>query len=118
MIGWGAEHRQNLIAAEELAQEGIGVEVIDLRSLYPLDRKTIVSSVNKTGRCVISHEAPLTQGFGAEIVAILMEESFLHLEAPVMRCAGLDTPFPHTLEEIYLPDSQKVKKAILQVIHY
>lgn len=118
LIGWGAQHQQNLIAARELTQEGHSIEVIDLRTLNPLDRATITQSVQKTGRCVVSHEAPKTQGFGAEISALITELCFLSLEAPVKRCCGLDTPFPHTLEQSYLPNSSRVKKAILETLKY
>lgn len=114
LIGWGAQHRQNLLAAEEIE----GVEVIDLRTLNPLDRETIIQSVKKTGRCVVAHEAPLTQGFGAEISALIMEKCFLSLEAPVKRCCGLDTPFPHTLEKEYLPDKERVQRAIIETLEY
>ncbi len=118
LIGWSAQHQQNLQAAHELAQEGIEVEVLNLRTLNPLDRDAIVNSVRKTGRCVVAHEAPLTMGFGAEIAALIMEQCFLSLEAPVHRCCGLDTPFPHTLEHEYLPDAYKVKQAILDTLEY
>ncbi len=118
LIGWGAQHHQNMQAAQELEEKGIDVEVINLRTLNPLDIETIVCSVEKTGRCLVAHEAPQTQGFGAEIAAQIMERCFLHLEAPVKRCCGLDTPFPHTLEKEYLPDAFKVKQAILDVLDY
>lgn len=116
LIGWGAQHHQNMEAAEALADE-CDIEVINLRTLNPLDINTIVTSVQKTGRCVIAHEAPKTQGFGAEIAAQVMEKCFLHLEAPVRRCCGLDTPFPHTLENDYLPDADRVKEAIIDTIN-
>ncbi len=119
LIGWGAQHHQNMQAAQELFDERkIEVEVINLRTLNPLDINTIVVSVQKTGRCVVSHEAPKTQGFGAEIAALLMEKCFLNLEAPVRRCCGLDTPFPNTLEIEYLPDAYKVKKAVLETLEF
>ena len=119
LIGWGAQVHQNLAAALEVEKLGRGtVEVIDLRTLQPLDIETLVASVEKTGRCVIAHEAPLTQGFGGELAALLQERCFLHLEAPINRCAGLDTPFPHTLEENYLPDSPRVQMALLQTLSY
>lgn len=118
LIGWGAQHHQNMQAAEALSQEGIDVEVINLRTLCPLDVNAITASVQKTGRCVVAHEAPLTMGFGAEIASIIMEKCFLHLEAPIRRCCGLDTPFPHTLEDEYLPDAKKVKKAVLETLQY
>ena len=118
LIGWGAQHHQNMQAAEEVSEEhGIDVEVVNLRTLAPLDTTTIINSVRKTGRCVVAHEAPKTQGFGAEVVAMLVERCFWHLEAPIKRCCGLDTPFPHTLEKEYLPDAYKVKSAILDVAH-
>ncbi len=116
LIGWGAQHHQNMQAAEELSEEGIDVEVLNMRTLHPLDRNAIVASVQKTGRCVVSHEAPKTQGFGAEIAAQVMEQCFWHLEAPVRRCCGYDTPFPHTLEHQYLPDAYKVKQAVLDTL--
>lgn len=118
LIGWGAQHHQNMEAAEDLAKEGIDVEVLNLRTLNPLDINTIVCSVNKTGRCVISHEAPKTQGFAAEIASQIMEKCFLRLEAPIKRCCGLDTPFPNTLEKEYLPDAYKVKYAVLATMKF
>lgn len=118
LIGWGAQHHQNMQAAEELQKRHIDVEVLNLRSLNPLDINAIVVSVKKTGRCVISHEAPLTQGFGAEISSQIMERCFLSLKAPVKRCCGLDTPFPNILEKEYLPDAHRVIQAIVDVIEY
>lgn len=117
LIGWGAQHHQNMEAAESLAKEnGIDVEVLNLRTLNPLDINAIVTSVQKTGRCVVAHEAPKTQGFGAEIASQIMESCFYHLESPVMRCCGLDTPFPNVLEKAYLPDAFRVKKAVLDLV--
>lgn len=113
LIGWGAQHHQNMQAAE-----GMDVEVINLRTLNPLDIETIAASVKKTGRCVVAHEAPLTQGFGAEIAARIMEHCFLYLEAPVKRCCGWDTPFPHTLEHEYLPDAYRVKQALIETQNF
>lgn len=119
LIGWGAQHHQNMEAAVELQDKhSISVEVINLRTLNPLDINTIISSVEKTGRCVIAHEAPRTQGFGAEIAAQISEKCFLHLEAPVKRCCGLDIPFPNILEKEYLPDAYKVVKNVLEVMEY
>lgn len=118
LIGWGAQHHQNMEAAEELQKRGIDVEVLNLRSLNPLDINAIVVSVQKTGRCVIAHEAPLTQGFGAEISSQIMERCFLYLKAPVKRCCGLDTPFPNILEKEYLPDAKKVVRAVVDVMEY
>lgn len=117
LIGWGAQHHQNMEAANELAEQNhIDVEVINLRTLNPLDIKTIISSIEKTGRCVIAHEAPKTQGFGAEIATQIMEKCFYHLKAPIRRCCGLDTPFPNSLEKEYLPDAFRVKKALLDTM--
>lgn len=119
LLGWGAQHHQNMQAAEELHQSHhLEVEVINLRTLNPLDLDAIVNSVRKTGRCVISHEAPKTMGFGAELATLITEECFLNLDAPVMRCCGLDTPFPNTLEKEYLPDAPRVKVAILEVMEF
>lgn len=119
LIGWGAQHHQNMQAAHELKDErGIDCEVINLRTLNPLDIDTIVLSVQKTRRCVVCHEAPKTQGFGAEISALIMEKCFLYLEAPVMRCCGMDTPFPHTLEKEYLPDAYRVKQIIVETLDF
>lgn len=119
LIGWGAQHHQNMEAAQQLKQDHhIGVEVLNLRTLNPLDINAINASVQRTGRCVIAHEAPKTQGFGAEIAAQIMESCFLHLKAPVRRCCGLDIPFPNALEKEYLPDAYKVVQAVLDVIHY
>lgn len=119
LIGWGAQHHQNMEAAKILKEEhGVGVEVINLRTLNPLDINAITVSVQKTGRCLIAHEAPRTQGFGAEIAAQVMERCFLHLEAPVARCCGLDTPFPNTLEAEYLPDAHRVVKSVVDLINY
>lgn len=115
LIGWGAQHHQNMAAAEAVAaSQGIQAEVLNLRTLNPLDINTIIRSVQKTGRCVIAHEAPKTCGFGAEIIARIQEECFYALEAPIKRCCGLDTPFPHTLEREYLPDAYKVQRALIE----
>lgn len=112
LIGWGAQHHQNMEAAKALEKENIDVEVINLRTLNPLDINTIVTSVEKTGRCVVAHEAPKTQGFGAEITASVIERCFYHLEAPITRCCGLDVPFPNAWEKEYLPDAERVIQAI------
>lgn len=116
LIGWGAQHHENMKAANELAKEGIEVEVLNLRTLNPLDINAIQSSVEKTGRCVIAHEAPKTQGFGAEIASLVIEKCFWRLEAPIKRCCGLDTPFPHTLEKEYLPDAHRVKRSLMDTL--
>jgi 2-oxoisovalerate dehydrogenase E1 component beta subunit len=93
-------------------------EVIDLRSLVPLDLDTILESVRKTGRVVIVYEAPKTCGFGAELAALIAEKALLSLEAPIARVAGLDTPFPYTLELEYLPSPERVTKAISETARF
>lgn len=93
-------------------------EVIDLRSLVPLDVDTILTSVRKTGRVVVVYEAPKTCGFGAELSALIAEKALLHLEAPIARVAGLDTPFPYTLELEYLPSPERVAKAIAETARF
>jgi pyruvate dehydrogenase E1 component beta subunit len=119
LIGWGAQHHQNMEAAQELSTtHRIEVEVLDLRSLNPLDVPTMICSVEKTGRCVVAHEAPKTLGLGAELAALITERCFLSLQAPVKRCCGLDTPFPHTLEKEYLPDAPRVVQAVLETFSY
>jgi 2-oxoisovalerate dehydrogenase E1 component beta subunit len=115
LIGWGAQHHQNMQAAKEL-QGQVSVEVLNLRTLNPLDSHAIEKSVKKTGRVVIAHEAPKTQGFGAEIAAQIIERCFYSLEAPIKRVAGLDTPYPNAHEKDYLPDSGKVKIALLETL--
>ena len=94
------------IAAAE--QAGIDAEVIDLRTLIPVDIQAIIKSVEKTGRCVVAHEATLTSGYGAEICALVQEHCFYHLEAPVQRVAGWDTPYPHAFEWDYFPGPGRV----------
>jgi 2-oxoisovalerate dehydrogenase E1 component beta subunit len=93
-------------------------EVIDLRSIVPLDTDAVLASVRKTGRVVIVQEAPKTCGFGAELAAIIAEKALLHLEAPISRVCGLDTPFPYTLELEYLPTPERVTKAIADTARF
>jgi 2-oxoisovalerate dehydrogenase E1 component beta subunit len=98
------------IAAAEKA--GVDAEVIDLRSIVPLDVETIVNSVKKTGRCIVAHEATRFGGFGGEILSTIQEECFWHLEAPILRVAGWDTPYPHAFEWEYFPGQARVIAAI------
>lgn len=100
-------------AAEET---GVDAEVIDLRSLWPLDLETIVASVKKTGRCVIVHEATRTAGFGAELLALVQENCFYHLEAPIERVTGWDTPYPHAQEWSYFPGPERVGEALKKIM--
>jgi 2-oxoisovalerate dehydrogenase E1 component beta subunit len=119
LIGWGTQvHVLREVA--DLAQEKLGVscEVIDMVSILPWDRETVYDSVIKTGRCVVTHEAPLTGGFGAELSASIQESCFLNLEAPVHRVAGHDTPFPHIFEPFYLPDKWRCLEAVRKVTNY
>ena len=98
---------------------GKNIELIDLRTINPFDMDTVAKSVNKTGRCVIVHEAPKTCGLGAEIAAGIMEHCFLQLEAPVQRVCGFDTIMPYyKLELDYLPDAERIGKAIHETLVY
>lgn len=103
--------------AEAAAREtGIDAEIIDLRSIWPMDLDTVVDSVRKTGRCVIVHEATRTGGFGAELSALVQEHCFHHLEAPIERVTGWDTPYPHAHEWLYFPGPARVGAALQRVM--
>jgi pyruvate dehydrogenase E1 component beta subunit len=114
VVAYGAMLYEALDAAEKAAAEGVEAEVIDLRTLWPVDIDTVLESVKKTGRLVIVHEAPKTCGFGSELVSLVCEKAFYHLEAPPVRVTGFDTPFPYTLEMEYLPLSHRILPAILE----
>lgn len=117
LFTWGAMTRPSLLAAENLAGEGIDVEVVDLRTLYPYDRDTIVESMEKTRRAVVVHEAPRTSGFGAEVVAKLQEESLYHFERPIQRITGFDTPTPlKGMEDFYLIEPVRIEHEIRSVM--
>lgn len=118
LLAWGAQMEVIEEAAGLAEKEGISCEVIDLRSILPWDVETVANSVLKTGRLLISHEAPLTGGFAGEIAATIQERCFLYLESPISRVTGLDTPFPLTLEKEYLPDRLKVFEAIKASVAY
>jgi 2-oxoisovalerate dehydrogenase E1 component beta subunit len=105
-------------AAAKADGEGISVELIDLRTLWPLDGETVFRSVEKTGRAVVLHEAPRTCGYGAELTALIQEKAFLHLKAPIGRVTGFDTPFPYALEKVYLPDADRVLQAIRGAVNF
>ncbi len=113
MLAYGTMVHVALASAEEA---GVDAEVIDLRTLLPLDTATIVESVRKTGRCVIVHEATRTSGFGAELSATVQERCFHHLEAPILRVTGWDTPYPHAFEWNYFPGPTRIVKALKQVM--
>ncbi len=118
-VTWGAMIQETLAAADELAAGGVSAEVIDLATLKPLDMPTILDSVEKTGRCVIVHEAALTAGFGAEIAARLAEHGLLSLQAPVVRVAGYDTVMPlPKMEHHYMPSSERVVAAARKVLEF
>ncbi|HMO69631.1 MAG TPA: alpha-ketoacid dehydrogenase subunit beta [Novosphingobium sp.] len=100
------------VAEAVLADKGVDAEIIDLRTLVPIDIATIEASVAKTGRCMVIHEATRTSGFGAELVAVVQERCFYHLEAPVERVTGFDTPYPHSLEWAYFPGPVRIGEAV------
>ncbi|MDR5582654.1 alpha-ketoacid dehydrogenase subunit beta [Paenibacillus larvae] len=120
IISWGAMMRVALTAAQQMEREnGWSCEVIDLRSLYPLDRDTIVASVQKTGRALIVHEAHKTAGVGAEIISLINEEALMYLRAPVKRITGFDVPVPQfSLENFYVPTVKRVKDGIADTIRF
>jgi pyruvate dehydrogenase E1 component beta subunit len=119
LVAWGAMVPETLDAADVLAQEGVSAEVIDPATLKPLDMGPILESVNKTGRCVIIHEAALTGGFGAEIAAQLAEKGLLSLTAPVLRVAGYDTIVPYQrLEQHYRPSVERILRAVRKSMEY
>jgi len=119
LVSWGALISETLAAAERLQQEGIDAEVIDVATLKPLDITPILDSVQKTGRCVIIHEATRTAGFGAEIAAGLAEYGLLSLLAPIQRVTGYDTVMPlHRLERYYLPDEGRIVAAVHKVMEF
>jgi len=106
------------IAEEAAAKSDLSIEVIDLRTLMPFDIETITASVQKTGRCVVVHEAPRTCGFGAELIASIQERALQYLEAPIVRVTGFDTPFPYSLEHEYLPNADRVLSAVRQTLEW
>ncbi|KIL79214.1 alpha-ketoacid dehydrogenase subunit beta [Bacillus badius] len=119
LIAWGAMMPVVLKAAAEAAKAGIACDVIDLRTLYPLDKDIIAESVQKTGRCVIVHEAHATGGLSNDILSIINDTSFLYMRAPIERVTGADVHVPFwALEEHYLPTPSRVKAAIRKVVHF
>jgi 2-oxoisovalerate dehydrogenase E1 component beta subunit len=118
IIAWGAMVHVALDAAKRAADDEIDCEVLDLRSLVPLDEEAVLESVKKTGRLVVLHEAPRTSGFAGELIAIVAEKALEYLEAPVARVTGFDTPFPYTLEDVYMPDADRLLRAILATHRY
>ncbi len=119
LITYGPSVRTCQEAVEEAAADGVSIELIDLRTLIPLDLDTIMASVKKTGRAVVVHEAQVTGGFGGEIAARIMEDDFLSLQAPVIRVGGFDIPYPPAkLEDVHLPDLDRVLDAVDKVLNY
>lgn len=118
VVAYGAMIETCLQAAELASENGISCEVLDLRSLVPLDEDAVLNSVKKTGRVVLVQEAPRTAGFAAELSALIAEEAIEYLEGPILRVTGLDTPFPYTLEQEYLPSAQRVALAVERVVNY
>ena len=118
VLAWGAMLYEAIAAADEAKKQGVDCEIVDLRTLWPVDIDTIVASVKKTGRLVVVHEAPKTCGFGAELIALVNEKAFDHLAAPPARVCGFDTPFPYTLEMDYLPLAHRILPALVATARY
>ena len=120
IVTFGAMVYTALDAAKQLAEQGVEAEVIDLRSLAPLDREAVLTSVSKTNRALLLHEATLTGGIGGELAAIIAEDAFEYLDAPVMRVASLDSPVPYSppLEAAFLPNVEKVVSAAKRLVNY
>jgi pyruvate dehydrogenase E1 component beta subunit len=114
LISYGAMLYEALDAAAKASEEGVECEVIDLRTLWPVDIETLIDSVKKTGRVVVVHEAPRTGGFAGELISLICEKAFYHLQAPPLRVTGFDTPFPYTLEMEYLPLSHRILPAVMK----
>ena len=121
VFAYGMMHYYALEAAEKVAEEGIDAEVVDLRTLYPVDRETILDSVRKTGRALIVHEDNLTGGYGAEVAATIAEGAFPFLDAPVKRLAAPDVPavpFSHPMQDWFMPNVEKIAEAIRELSRY
>ena len=110
IVGWGSQLGRIMEAAEQAQQLGVSCEVIDLQTIVPWDVDTVARSVNKTGRMIVAHEAPVTCGFGAEILAKVQERCFDRLEAPLGRVCGFDTHFPLVHEEFYIPSASRMRR--------
>jgi 2-oxoisovalerate dehydrogenase E1 component beta subunit len=119
VICYGPMVRTALEAADAAADEGWSLEVVDLRSLAPMDTETVIASVQRTGRAIVVHEAAMTLGVGAEVAARIQERAFYHLEAPVLRATGFDTPYPPAkLEEYWLPDVDRILDMVERSLAY
>lgn len=119
LVAYGLQMRTARMAAQMAKEQlGVSIEIIDLRTILPWDEETVINSVKKTGKCIITHEAPITCGFGAEVSSRIQEKAFEYLEAPLKRVAGYDTPFPLVYEPLYLPDRFKIFEAIKETMEY
>ncbi len=119
LIAWGSMIRECQRAADKIKEKNISCEIIDVRTICPLDSETILASVKKTGRCIIVHEAPRSGGWGAEIAARIQEKDMLNLKAPIQRVTGFDTVFPYYQNENnYLPNPERICKAIDEVMTF
>lgn len=118
LVGWGNQINTLKKACELAKALNISCELIDLRTLLPWDKELVVQSVMKTGKLVVSHEAPITGGFASEISSSIQEDCFLSLEAPIQRVCGYDSPFPLAFEHLYLPDAYKVLEAIKKTVNF
>lgn len=119
LVTWGGMVQRCLQVAQAAEEDGVELEVVDLRCLVPLDLEALAGSVRKTGRAVVVHEAPLTLGFGAEVVSRIVEDAFEYLEAPPRRVTGYDTPYPPaTLEEHYLPGVDRILTAVDETLRF
>jgi len=118
LVAWGSMTHTAAEAAAQAAAQGIEVDQIDMRTLMPFDLDTLVASVEKTGRAVIVQEAPRTCGFAAELSASIAERALAHLEAPIERVCGFDTPFPYALEHEYLPNAERIVAALRRTLEW
>ncbi|HEY7587746.1 MAG TPA: alpha-ketoacid dehydrogenase subunit beta [Thermoplasmata archaeon] len=118
VFAWGSMVPVCLDAAKRAAEKGVEVEVLDLRTLVPLDISAVLATAKKTGRAVVVHEAPRTGGYGAEISALVAEKAIDSLRAPIVRVAGFDTPFPYALEDVYMPNADRVLAAVDRVMAF
>ena len=111
---------RSMTVAEEFSKEGIEIEIVDPRTLCPLDKETIVGSVKKTGRLIVADEGPVTCGVSAEMSAMIAEEAVEYLQAPILRVGSPDTPVPFSppLEKIYIPDEEDVREAVVKMKGY
>lgn len=116
VLAYGAMLYEALDAASKAAKQGVECEVVDLRTLWPVDIETIVESVRKTGRVAVVHEAPRTGGFASELITLICEKAFYHLQAPPVRITGFDTPFPYALEAEYMPLSHRILPAVVEAV--